>query len=163
MLQDIFSWRTPYDWQLDAAEALILGFDCVVVAGTGAGKTIPFTLPLFVRDSRTSWYCHFCVKCSGNRSGKFLLTILAFYNQPRIEVWTQHFRRSGSMLEAIFQITYFLNLRLRRNSRQWTSSRRNSQVGSCAKRYGEDVLKVLEPIDNGWAEAAEQSSTELRQ
>jgi hypothetical protein len=50
----------------------------------------------------TSWYCHFCVKCSGNRSGKFLLTILAFYNQPRIEVWTQHFRRSGSMLEAIF-------------------------------------------------------------
>jgi ATP-dependent helicase YprA (DUF1998 family) len=51
-LQDIFNGRIPYEWQLDAAEALILGLDCVVVAGTGAGKTIPFVLPLFVQDSR---------------------------------------------------------------------------------------------------------------
>jgi ATP-dependent helicase YprA (DUF1998 family) len=51
-LQDVFDGRTPYDWQLDAAEALVLGLDCVVVAGTGAGKTIPFALPLFVQDSR---------------------------------------------------------------------------------------------------------------
>jgi len=50
-LQDVFDERIPYDWQLDAAEALILGLDCVVVAGTGAGKTIPFMLPLFVHDS----------------------------------------------------------------------------------------------------------------
>jgi ATP-dependent helicase YprA (DUF1998 family) len=51
-LQDVFNGRIPYEWQLDAAEALILGLDCVVVAGTGAGKTIPFVLPLFVQDSR---------------------------------------------------------------------------------------------------------------
>src|SRR6267154_6369804 len=51
-LQDVFHGRTPYDWQLDAAEALILGLDCVVVARTGAGKTIPFVLPLFVQDSQ---------------------------------------------------------------------------------------------------------------
>lgn len=36
-----------YDWQLDVAEALTLGLDCTVIAGTGAGKTIPFVLPLF--------------------------------------------------------------------------------------------------------------------
>src|SRR5712691_5369431 len=47
-LQDIFDGRIPYDWQLDAAEALVLGLDCVMIAGTGAGKTIPFMLPLFV-------------------------------------------------------------------------------------------------------------------
>ena len=50
-LQDVFDGRVPYDWQLDAAEALILGLDCVVIARTGAGKTIPFVLPLFVQDS----------------------------------------------------------------------------------------------------------------
>ena len=38
-LQDDFDGRSPYNWQLDAAEALILGLDCVVVAGTGAGKS----------------------------------------------------------------------------------------------------------------------------
>ena len=51
-LMDIFNRRSPYDWQLNAAELLILGLDCVVVAGTGTGKTIPFMLPLFVHDSR---------------------------------------------------------------------------------------------------------------
>jgi superfamily II DNA helicase RecQ len=38
----------PYDWQLDVAEALILGLDCVVIARTGAGKSMPFVMPLFV-------------------------------------------------------------------------------------------------------------------
>ncbi|EMD34592.1 hypothetical protein CERSUDRAFT_75551 [Gelatoporia subvermispora B] len=31
--------KEPYTWQLDAAEAVLLGLDCLVVAGTGAGKT----------------------------------------------------------------------------------------------------------------------------
>ena len=31
---------------------MILGLDCVVFAGTGARKTIPFVLPLFVHDSQ---------------------------------------------------------------------------------------------------------------
>ena len=39
-LKDDFSRRSPYDWQLDVAETLILGLDCVVVTETGAGKTI---------------------------------------------------------------------------------------------------------------------------
>ena len=42
----------PHDWQLDVAEALILGIDCVVIAGTGSGKTIPFMLPLLCNESR---------------------------------------------------------------------------------------------------------------
>ena len=49
-LQDAFDGKSPYAWQLDAAEALILGLDCIVIAGTGAGKTIPFVLPLFSPD-----------------------------------------------------------------------------------------------------------------
>ncbi|KAF6755179.1 P-loop containing nucleoside triphosphate hydrolase protein [Ephemerocybe angulata] len=38
--------KIPYAWQLDVAEALLLGLNCVVIAGTGCGKTIPFMLPL---------------------------------------------------------------------------------------------------------------------
>lgn len=35
-----------YDWQLDTAESILLGLDAVVVAGTGAGKTMLFMLLL---------------------------------------------------------------------------------------------------------------------
>ncbi|KAF8446420.1 P-loop containing nucleoside triphosphate hydrolase protein [Boletus edulis BED1] len=40
--------RKPYPWQLDCAEAFILGIDCIVLAGTGYGKTLPFTIPSFL-------------------------------------------------------------------------------------------------------------------
>jgi len=39
--------KAPYPWQLNAAEGLILGIDSVVIAGTGAGKTMPFMMLLF--------------------------------------------------------------------------------------------------------------------
>lgn len=39
----------PRKWQLDVAENLLLGIDCEVIAATGAGKTLPFVLPLLVR------------------------------------------------------------------------------------------------------------------
>ena len=42
------SGKTPYDWQLDVTEALLLGLDSIVIAGTGSGKTIPFMLWLLV-------------------------------------------------------------------------------------------------------------------
>ena len=38
--------KRPYEWQLDVAEALLLGVDSVVIAGTGMGKTLPFVMPL---------------------------------------------------------------------------------------------------------------------
>lgn len=34
----------PHPWQLDVAEALYLGVDTLAIAGTGAGKTLPFAL-----------------------------------------------------------------------------------------------------------------------
>ncbi|KAJ3546985.1 hypothetical protein NMY22_g1839 [Coprinellus aureogranulatus] len=39
------------DWQLDVGEAICLDLDCVVIAGTGEGKTIPFQLPA-LRDKK---------------------------------------------------------------------------------------------------------------
>jgi ATP-dependent helicase YprA (DUF1998 family) len=41
-----------YDWQIDVSEALLLGLDCSVIAGTGAGKTMPFVMPLFVESDK---------------------------------------------------------------------------------------------------------------
>ena len=43
---------TPYDWQLDLAEALILGLDATVIAGTGSGKTLPWALPFLLEQNR---------------------------------------------------------------------------------------------------------------
>ncbi|KAF8881231.1 hypothetical protein BD779DRAFT_1473508 [Infundibulicybe gibba] len=52
ILHSEFSRRNPglsaYGWQVDVAEALLLGLDCSVIAGTGAGKTSPFVMPLFI-------------------------------------------------------------------------------------------------------------------
>ncbi|KAJ3848712.1 P-loop containing nucleoside triphosphate hydrolase protein [Lentinula lateritia] len=42
-----------YRWQINVAEALHLGLDCTVIAGTGAGKTMPFVMPLLIdKDKR---------------------------------------------------------------------------------------------------------------
>lgn len=50
--EDAFSGNKPYDWQIDVTEALLLGLDCVAIAGTGAGKTMPFGLPLLMDESK---------------------------------------------------------------------------------------------------------------
>ncbi|TFY52572.1 hypothetical protein EVG20_g10496 [Dentipellis fragilis] len=42
----------PHSWQLDIAESLVLGMDCELIASTGAGKTIPFVLPLFYQSGK---------------------------------------------------------------------------------------------------------------
>ncbi|GLB46004.1 putative P-loop containing nucleoside triphosphate hydrolase protein [Lyophyllum shimeji] len=44
--------RDPYEWQVDVTEAILLGLDCVVIAGTGAGKTMPFMMPLLLDDNK---------------------------------------------------------------------------------------------------------------
>lgn len=43
-----FNGLEPYNWQLDVTEAVLLGLDCVAIAGTGSGKTMPFAMPLLV-------------------------------------------------------------------------------------------------------------------
>ncbi|KAI9568649.1 hypothetical protein HD554DRAFT_2021831, partial [Boletus coccyginus] len=44
--------KQPYDSRLDVAEALLTGLDCVLIAGTGADKTMPFMMPLLARRFR---------------------------------------------------------------------------------------------------------------
>ena len=44
--------KVPHSWQLDAAECLILGVDSIIIAGTGAGKTMPFVMPLMQDKSK---------------------------------------------------------------------------------------------------------------
>lgn len=43
---------TAHEWQVDMGEALHLGLDCSMIAGTGAGKTMPFVMPLFVESDK---------------------------------------------------------------------------------------------------------------
>jgi ATP-dependent helicase YprA (DUF1998 family) len=45
-----FDGKTPYSWQVDVTEALLLGLDCVV--GTGSGKTMPFGMPLLLDEAK---------------------------------------------------------------------------------------------------------------
>ena len=42
---------TPYDWQIDLAEALTLGLDATVIAGTGSGKILPWAMPLLLEEN----------------------------------------------------------------------------------------------------------------
>lgn len=43
-----FNGLEPHCWQLNVAEAILLDLDCIVIAGTGSGKTMPFAMPLLV-------------------------------------------------------------------------------------------------------------------
>ncbi|KAG9310613.1 P-loop containing nucleoside triphosphate hydrolase protein [Chiua virens] len=52
MISEAQMGRKPYSWQLDCAEAFILGIDCVILAGTGFGKTLPFTIPSFLHPDK---------------------------------------------------------------------------------------------------------------
>ena len=47
-----FNQNSPRDFQLDVAEALILGLDATVVAGTGSGKTLPWAMPLLLDENK---------------------------------------------------------------------------------------------------------------
>ena len=40
--------KDPYEWQLDVTETILLGLDSVLIAGTRAGKTMPFMMPLLL-------------------------------------------------------------------------------------------------------------------
>ena len=43
--------KEPYSWQVDVCEAILLELDCVVIASTGAGKSMPFIMPLLVDET----------------------------------------------------------------------------------------------------------------
>ncbi|KAG8939041.1 hypothetical protein FRC04_007117 [Tulasnella sp. 424] len=44
--------REPYDWQLELTLATLWGRDAVVIAPTGAGKSLPIILPLLAKDHK---------------------------------------------------------------------------------------------------------------
>ncbi|KAJ6507106.1 hypothetical protein DFH09DRAFT_1289076 [Mycena vulgaris] len=46
--------KPPYKWQIDVTEAFLLVLEVVLIAGTGAGKTIPFMMPLLLRREKYS-------------------------------------------------------------------------------------------------------------
>jgi ATP-dependent helicase YprA (DUF1998 family) len=50
--KDAFNGLELYNWQLDICEALLLGLDCIAIAGTGAGKTMSFIMPLLVDPTK---------------------------------------------------------------------------------------------------------------
>lgn len=47
-----FNQNVPRSFQLDVAEALILGLDSTVIAGTGSGKTLPWAMPLLLDENK---------------------------------------------------------------------------------------------------------------
>ncbi|KIO15702.1 hypothetical protein M407DRAFT_50160, partial [Tulasnella calospora MUT 4182] len=44
--------RKPYDWQLELTLATLRGRDAVVIAPTGAGKSLPMILPLLAKERK---------------------------------------------------------------------------------------------------------------
>ncbi|KAI0073972.1 P-loop containing nucleoside triphosphate hydrolase protein [Panus rudis PR-1116 ss-1] len=50
--QNATGGKQAYEWQLDVAEALLLGLDCTVIAGTGSGKTVPYAMPLLLPENQ---------------------------------------------------------------------------------------------------------------
>jgi DEAD/DEAH box helicase len=45
--------KIPHKWQVDVTKALLLGLDSIVIAGTGAGKTMLFVMPLLPDEAKT--------------------------------------------------------------------------------------------------------------
>ncbi|KAJ7029936.1 P-loop containing nucleoside triphosphate hydrolase protein, partial [Mycena alexandri] len=78
--------KPPYAWQIDVSEAIVLGLDAVVIAGTGAGKTIPFMMPLLLDRS------------------KFVLVISPL--KILQEDQAKHFRKMGLKAAAVNGDTY---------------------------------------------------------
>lgn len=50
--KNTFKGLELYQWQLDITEGILLGLDCVLIAGTGSGKTMPFAMPLLVDKTK---------------------------------------------------------------------------------------------------------------
>ena len=80
----------------------------------------------------------------------------------RIEIWMRDFKRSGLMPEAILPDKVLSKLATQARLKTLDLIKEEIPGWILAKRYGEDVLKILEPIDKGWAEETEQRKEENR-
>lgn len=52
-VKSAFNGNEPREFQLDIAEALMLGLDITAIAGTGSGKTLPWVMPLLLEENKT--------------------------------------------------------------------------------------------------------------
>lgn len=46
--------KKPFNWQLEAAKAILVGNDVILDVGTGSGKTLCFSLPLLANENDIS-------------------------------------------------------------------------------------------------------------
>ena len=51
-VKSAFNGNEPRKFQLDIAEALMLGLDVTAIAGTGSGKTLPWVMPLLLGENK---------------------------------------------------------------------------------------------------------------
>ncbi|KAF9786098.1 hypothetical protein BJ322DRAFT_994469, partial [Thelephora terrestris] len=51
-VKSVFNGNEPREFQLDIAEALVLGLDVTTIAGTGSGKTLPWVMPLLSEENK---------------------------------------------------------------------------------------------------------------
>ena len=72
------------------------------------------------------------------------------------------FRRSSLLPEAILPDKILSKLVTQAQIKTLDLIKEEIPGWILAKQYGEDVLKVLEPIDNGWIEETEQRKEENR-
>ncbi|KAG2028715.1 P-loop containing nucleoside triphosphate hydrolase protein [Suillus americanus] len=101
--------KVPYPWQLDVSEALLLGLDCSVIAGTGAGKTMPFVLPLLAQPNKHVLIISPLDALEADQTEKFRdmnLTAVAVngnsYNQHLHQMCLNHDKFRGSISSPSF-------------------------------------------------------------
>jgi hypothetical protein len=58
-----------HEWQIDMGEALLLGLDCSLIAGTGAGKTIYALRDAVIRGIRQNYHHNLSIECVGGGPG----------------------------------------------------------------------------------------------
>ncbi|EJF67504.1 P-loop containing nucleoside triphosphate hydrolase protein, partial [Dichomitus squalens LYAD-421 SS1] len=63
--------RVPHQWQVDVTEALLVGLDCTVIAGTGSGKTMPFVMPTFVEFDKIYFIISPLNALEADQAGRF--------------------------------------------------------------------------------------------
>ena len=98
-VKTIFSQRFGHsarEWQIDVTEAILLGLNSIVIAGTGAGKTILFMMPLMLsREKKAIIISPLKILQADQVRNAFLTVQCAFNN---VYARLRGFRRSISQL-----------------------------------------------------------------